>query len=117
MTYSQFEQEFNSSRNRKERPGKEYILFLEKQRPDLAEKVRNSDIDPFYKSTNLHKCQKFVEENWNTYEFQAMYRVNNKTSHLPIFKIQHSTNYKEAEQKAWDHYITNYPHLKDYIWL
>lgn len=117
MTYKQFEEKFNLSRDKKQGPGKEYMLFLEKHRPDLANKVRNTDLDPFYKGVNLHKCQKFIEENWNVYEFQAQFRFKEKTHSLPVFTVTGVEDYKKAEEKAWNHYFDNYPHLRKDIWL
>jgi hypothetical protein len=51
------------------RPGswrKGQFLFNElcSVRPDLAERIRASDLDPFFQDWRIEACMEFLRENW-----------------------------------------------------
>lgn len=47
-----------------ERRGQATFNTLFATRPDLAEKVRATNLDPFYDDSKLHEFYNFIEENW-----------------------------------------------------
>jgi len=47
-----------------QRQGQTLFNFLYLRRRDLAEKLRGSQIDPFYNDENIHATKKFIESNW-----------------------------------------------------
>jgi hypothetical protein len=81
FTFDQFRQMVKgrwASASRYERPGQNLFNSLEEYRPDLADKLRGTDIDPFYipkdsdtsgkqtwsNQTRLNQAWQFIQDNW-----------------------------------------------------
>lgn len=46
------------------RVGQAFYNILRAQRPDLAEKVDATDLDPYYEDSNLTRFLHFIRNNW-----------------------------------------------------
>lgn len=47
-----------------QRKGQYLFNTLYTERPDLAEKIRATETDPFYDDAKVHVCLKWLKENW-----------------------------------------------------
>lgn len=66
MTYVQWIQVAQTYWNMypSQRKGQAFFNSLCLNRPDLSEKVRATDLDPFYQDQGLHGFLAWVQENW-----------------------------------------------------
>lgn len=47
------------------RGGQLIFNHLSIHRPDLAERIRGTDLDPFYDDSKISSCLAWLEENWD----------------------------------------------------
>lgn len=50
--------------NPHQRSGQVYFNVLYQVRPDLSERIRTTDLDPFYRDQRLPQFLEFVANNW-----------------------------------------------------
>lgn len=53
-----------SKPGRNQRKGQYLFNVLFEERPDLSEKIRAGDLDPFYDDAKVHACLRWLKENW-----------------------------------------------------
>jgi hypothetical protein len=46
------------------RQGQSLYNFLHMVRPELAKAIVDSEMDPFYKDSNINRCLDFLMQNW-----------------------------------------------------
>ena len=65
MSFDQFVELFNSRVQPSwSRMGQHAFNTLHEVAPELANKVRATDVDPFYRDDRINKFWQFVAENW-----------------------------------------------------
>lgn len=66
MTYHEFVDEWvkYGFENREQRLGQSLFNCLDIVRPELANEICATDIDPFYTDSKVFDCFKFIRENW-----------------------------------------------------
>lgn len=47
------------------REGQTYFNVLHRQRPELAEKLRTTSLDPFYRDERVEAVQEWLQDNWD----------------------------------------------------
>lgn len=65
MTYSQYLAKVHTERPSEQRPGQWAFNLLYKVRPDLAEEIRTSVLDPFHDDSRLPALQEFLAGAWH----------------------------------------------------
>lgn len=65
LTYAEYVVAIFGLRPREQRRGQWAFNVLSAQRPDLAEFVRASGLDPFYEDSRMNDFLDFVGENWD----------------------------------------------------
>lgn len=50
------------------RKGQAYFIALTELRPELADRIRGTDRDCYYRDENVQATERWVQENWNGIE-------------------------------------------------
>lgn len=70
MTYFDFVSTFYSRVHPHQRRGQALFNYLYSVRPDLAQVICGSDLDPFYSDERIPACLSWLAQDWDSHENQ-----------------------------------------------